>query len=147
MTPRFKIRPAQESDIEFLFQLTKVALGPYIVKTWGEFDDLYQRTRFDEVTSVEDHKIIEISGESIGCICALERQHELHIVRLYLLPEYHGRGIGTRVMEELLSNAKQRGVPARLRVLKVNPARNLYERLGFYIIDETETHYEMLYDA
>lgn len=147
VTSDFTIRPAHESDIEFLFQLLKAALGPYIAETWGEFDDVYQRTRFDGVTRVEDHKIVEISGESIGCICALEREHELRIVRVFILPEYQGQGIGTRIVEDLLSSARQRGVPTRLRVLKVNPARRLYERLGFDIIDETDTHYEMAYNV
>ena len=30
-----------------------------------------------------------------------------------------------------------------ITVLKVNPARRLYERLGFAIVGETETHYLM----
>lgn len=28
-------------------------------------------------------------------------------------------------------------------VMKVNPARELYERLGFEIVEETATHYRM----
>jgi ribosomal protein S18 acetylase RimI-like enzyme len=41
------------------------------------------------------------------------------------------------VMEE----ARARGVPVRLRVLKVNArARAFYERLGFVQTGETETH-------
>lgn len=147
MTPCFTVRPAEESDIEFVFHLMKVALGPHIIQTWDEFDDVSQRARFDKVTRVEDHKIVEASGKPIGCICALEREHELHIVRIFLVPEYQRRGIGTRIVADLLLSARKRGVPARLRVLKVNPARRLYERLGFDIIDETETDYEMRYDA
>jgi len=37
-------------------------------------------------------------------------------------------------------------LPAGLRVLKVNVgARRLYQRLGFVIVGETETHYDMRY--
>ncbi len=46
-------------------------------------------------------------------------------------------------MKQLLASADSRGVPVRLRVLKVNPARRLWERLGFRVARETETHYEM----
>ena len=147
MVPRFIIRPAENSDIEFVFHLMKVALGPHIVATWGEFDEAAQRARFDRVTRVGDHKIVEVAGTPIGCICALDKEHELHIVRIFLLPEHQNRGIGTRIIEDLLASAKVKGVPARLRVLKANPACRLYERLGFRIIDETETDYEMRFDA
>jgi ribosomal protein S18 acetylase RimI-like enzyme len=34
-------------------------------------------------------------------------------------------------------------LPVSLRVLKINPARQLYLRLGFSVIGETETHYWM----
>ena len=34
-------------------------------------------------------------------------------------------------------------LPLELQVLKVNPAKGLYERLGLAVIDETKTHYLM----
>ena len=34
-------------------------------------------------------------------------------------------------------------MPVELQVLKVNPARRLYGRLGFQVTGETETHYLM----
>jgi ribosomal protein S18 acetylase RimI-like enzyme len=30
-----------------------------------------------------------------------------------------------------------------LTILKVNPARRLYERLGFTVVGETETHFRL----
>ena len=39
--------------------------------------------------------------------------------------------------------AKQRGLPVRLRVLHRNRARHLYERHGFEGVGETETHWLM----
>jgi ribosomal protein S18 acetylase RimI-like enzyme len=33
-----------------------------------------------------------------------------------------------------------------LQVLKVNPARRLYERLGFRVTGETPTHFLMLHE-
>lgn len=47
-------------------------------------------------------------------------------------------------MSELFREADRSDKPVRLRVLKVNPARRLYQRLGFRIVDEDETHYTML---
>jgi ribosomal protein S18 acetylase RimI-like enzyme len=35
-------------------------------------------------------------------------------------------------------------MPVRLRVLRTNPARELYERLGFRIYGTTETHHLMI---
>ena len=42
-----------------------------------------------------------------------------------------------------IEEADERGVPIRLQVLKVNPASDLYERLGFRKIEVTETHIRM----
>jgi ribosomal protein S18 acetylase RimI-like enzyme len=46
-------------------------------------------------------------------------------------------------MLELFSESNLTRQPIRLFVLKVNPARRLYERLGFQVLEETETHYVM----
>ena len=45
--------------------------------------------------------------------------------------------------EQVLHEAAMRGLPTRLHVLKINPASVLYRRLGFSLVEETETHYIM----
>lgn len=138
------LRPAREADLEFLFDLLRVALGPYIAQTWGEFNESEQRKLFDERTRVPDHQIVMLDAQSAGCISTREEETELRILRVFLLPEFQGKGLGTQIVVDLLASADSRGVPVRLRVLKVNPARRLWERLGFRVTAETETHYEML---
>lgn len=56
-----------------------------------------------------------------------------------LLPEARSQGIGTRLMERLISAAQDEGYPGiSLSVSCQNPARRLYERLGFRIVSEDE---------
>lgn len=47
------------------------------------------------------------------------------------LPEFRGRGIGSRVMERLLDSARERFAGISLSVTGSNPARRWYERMGF----------------
>ena len=47
------------------------------------------------------------------------------------------------MIQGLLDEGRTRGVPVELQVIKVNPARGLYERLGFVVAGESETHWEM----
>ncbi|MHC4780253.1 MAG: N-acetyltransferase [Planctomycetota bacterium] len=44
---------------------------------------------------------------------------------------------------DLQERAREEHLPVRLQVLKVNPARHLYERLGFRCCCETKTHLRM----
>jgi ribosomal protein S18 acetylase RimI-like enzyme len=50
---------------------------------------------------------------------------------LALLPEYRNRGWGTRMIETVISLAKERFPGLSLSVVESSPARRLYERLGF----------------
>ncbi|MEE9280835.1 MAG: GNAT family N-acetyltransferase [Myxococcota bacterium] len=43
----------------------------------------------------------------------------------------------------VLARGARRGVPVTLKVLRVNPARELYERLGFSVTGETREHFQM----
>jgi len=58
-----------------------------------------------------------------------------------LQAEFRGAGIGTRLLRALLDEARARGVAAvSLSVQDANPARRLYERLGFVPVrDDGET--------
>jgi len=57
--------------------------------------------------------------------------------RVWLLFEYHGRGLGYRIIQELLAFARARGYRLiRLETDRDDQSRayNLYKRLGFYEI-------------
>jgi ribosomal protein S18 acetylase RimI-like enzyme len=57
-----------------------------------------------------------------------------------------GRGLGGAIVRSIVEDATRRRSPVRLQVLRPNPARRLYERLGFRVVGETVTHVEMLHE-
>ncbi len=140
-------RPATDADLELMYRILRASLGPYIEQTRGKWEDAAQRKRFNEVTRAADHSIVELAGEPIGCLCLKQSDAEIRLVRLFILPEFQRKGIGTGILEEILESADKLRLPVSLRVLRVNPARRLYERHGFVIAAENETHYTMIRPA
>ena len=62
-----------------------------------------------------------------------------------LYKEYRGRGIGTRMMNEMLALLKEKGYKkASLAVQKANYAARMYETVGFKTVDENEEEYIMV---
>lgn len=54
------------------------------------------------------------------------------------LPDYRGKGIGTRLLERLFAAAKEQYSAISLSVWPANPAFRLYQRLGFVVVKEKE---------
>ena len=62
-----------------------------------------------------------------------------------LLPDFRNKGIGTRLMREMLSLLKECGYKqASLAVQKANYAVRMYKEVGFEIIDENEEEFIMV---
>lgn len=72
-------------------------------------------------------------GASLAGALAYETwPHEIEICRLMVHPDHFRRGVGTRLIEEVVGKA--RGLPVRVSTGADNaPAIRLYERLGFAI--------------
>lgn len=136
------LRPAKPEDAEFLYYLLKAAMQQYVAQTYG-WDELWQQAHFQKNFDPARQQVIVLEGQDIGVIAVERKETEIFLAKIYLLPEYQNRGIGTRLIEALLREAFGQNLPVRLRVLKVNPARRLYERLGFKVIEEADTHYLM----
>jgi ribosomal protein S18 acetylase RimI-like enzyme len=47
------------------------------------------------------------------------------------MPEARNLGIGGALIAEVIEQGRSAGVPVGIHVEKLNPARRLYERLGF----------------
>lgn len=122
-------------------------MRPHVERAFGVWDEAAQRTRFDETTDPAAHEIVALDGRPVGCQWVREHPDALELVRLYLLPEVQGKGIGTGLVRRLCERAARSGRVVRLRVFRVNPARDLYLRLGFGVVGETETHLLMEHPA
>jgi GNAT superfamily N-acetyltransferase len=133
------LRPATQADGAFLFDLLKAALGPYVAQTWG-WDEDWQRDHFWSRFTPEGAQIVVFHGRDVGVFRVAEDEDAILLSQIFLLPEVQGRGIGTALIRSLLDRAFAQDLPVRLRVLRINPARRLYERLGFVAVGETETH-------
>lgn len=63
-----------------------------------------------------------------------------------MLKEYRHCGIGTKLMEKMLSELKKRGYKqASLSVQKLNYAAEMYKKIGFEVVDENDEEYIMVY--
>lgn len=134
-----RLRPITEADYDFLWRLHNAALKRYVEETWG-WDEEWQASDFCEKFDPNAGSIINVDSVDAGFWWVAERDDEIVLVSIRLLPEFQRRGIGTRLIRSLTENSDR---PVRLKVLKVNPARQLYERLGFSITRDLDTHYEM----
>ena len=143
MFQSIEYRPAEESDIDFLYALHVATMKEYVAKTWG-WDDAFQETVFRKNYVPAQIQIIQYDGKDIGMLSVEERTDNVFLRAIEIHPEYQGKGIGTAIINMILAAGIQKGKPIRLQVLKVNPAKRLYDRLEFSVIEETATHYIML---
>ncbi len=62
-----------------------------------------------------------------------------------LYKEYRGRGIGTRLMKDMLALLREKGYErVSLAVQKANYAVLMYEKVGFRIVEENEEEFIMV---
>ncbi|HEX8216822.1 MAG TPA: GNAT family N-acetyltransferase [Allosphingosinicella sp.] len=80
--------------------------------------------------------VIERGGEGIGRLYLLEGAAELRIVDIALIPEARRAGLGEAILRDVCEDVASRGKIVTIHVEKFNPARRLYERLGFVPVEE-----------
>lgn len=88
-------------------------------------------------------QIITWGCQSIGLMKLARDAPDWHLIQIQLDPAAQGQGIGGALLAGVIAEAKAAGVSLRLGVLRANPARRLYERLGFRTVNEGPHEYEM----
>ena len=77
-------------------------------------------------------------GADVGWIQQRQERNAIFLGSIYILPAMQRKGIGTQVIRGLLDQAEKKALAMTLAVMKVNPAFNLYERLGFRTTHEDD---------
>ena len=97
--------------------------------------------------------VAEVDDKAIGAVWTRIMNDYGHVddetpsFAISLYKEYRSRGIGTRMMREMLKLLREQGYKkASLAVQKANYAVSMYETVGFRIIDENEEELIMVCD-
>ncbi|MEH1905586.1 MAG: GNAT family N-acetyltransferase [Nostoc sp.] len=139
------LRHISEADFDFIDQVTKAAMQTYVELTWGNWVNEEQRSPTYDSIDLSTHQIIQFDSQDVGCLAVERHSSYVQLTKLYLLPNFQRRGIGTFVIRQLIAEAKERKTPLRLRVLAVNPAHRLYQREGFVVQAQTQERIYMEY--
>ena len=75
--------------------------------------------------------VIEVDGDRAGRLYVHRGPRDIRIMDIALAPAYRGRGIGTGLLRALIAEAQANARTLSIHVETNNPARRLYERLGF----------------
>lgn len=125
------LRSALASDAEFVNWLTRTVMDDYVRNTWDspeEHSKYFQKNSFD----IQTTKIIQVNGNDIGRLSVVEEPDDsVWIDNIHLIPEVQGMGVGQALLQALVEQCRKQGKCVKLQLLKVNPARRLYERVGF----------------
>jgi ribosomal protein S18 acetylase RimI-like enzyme len=87
--------------------------------------------------------IILADGSPVGRVVIDRSPQELHVADIVVLAAHRSRGIGRRVMKDLMAEAAATGKPVRLQVLKQSRAIAFYQCLGFSRTGGTEIYDQM----
>ncbi len=92
---------------------------------------------------IKDYCNIIVDNKIVGCLLLTNTDDRILLDEIYLEEEYRNKGIGTDIIKEVINN---NGI-IYLWVYKENvKAISLYKKLGFSVIEETESRYYMKYD-
>jgi ribosomal protein S18 acetylase RimI-like enzyme len=131
------LRVYQVRDFDFARRLYFETMRWAIERIFG-WDQGHQEASFNAWFKPDEVSIIMADGEDVGWIQQHLDDGVIFLGSIYGKPGEQGRGIGTRVLQDLLGLARQRSQAVTLAVMKINPAFALYKRLGFRITHEDE---------
>jgi GNAT superfamily N-acetyltransferase len=99
----------------------------------GRFDPDRARAHFVAGFVPADMRLIHVRDRFAGCVSLGADAGGLELAHFYLHPDFQGRGLGSAVLDMLLTGTDAADVTVRLAVLRQSPARRFYERRGFVL--------------
>ncbi len=134
-------RKAMAADVAPLIALRETVLAGYLRASGADASPPALLARVLE--GIGDADIFERDGRVVG-VLKLDRSGADWLVdQIQLAPELQGQGLGGRLIEAFVAEAHAAGHDVVLQVLKANPARRLYERLGFVVEAEDACEFHM----
>jgi ribosomal protein S18 acetylase RimI-like enzyme len=152
MSDSIRLRPRSEADRPFLATLyASTRVAELAITDWTDEQKVTflnwqfnaQTIHYDEYYGEADFLIVEKDGVPIGRLYVDRAPMQIEIIDIALLPQFRGSGLGTRLLRDILREGQESGRPVKIYVETFNPARHLYDRLGFQHVDTNGVYHLM----
>jgi len=136
-----EVRPVRDADLDFLRRVYASAREDELAQAthWsdeqkreflnGQFE--LQHRHYVENYPGARLGVITIDGRDVGRLYVDRWDDEIRLMDIALLPEFRNRGIGRSLVQELVDEATRTKKLLSCYVEASNPAKRLYDRLGF----------------
>ena len=140
----YKLLKSSSNDINRLIEYKKRTIYEYAKDLSAEEINKINRYITREVPKlINVYCNIMVDNKIIGCLLLTNKDDGKLLDEIYLEKVYRNKGIGTEIIRDILSNNDI----VYLWVYKKNDkAISLYRKLGFNVIEETESRYYMKYN-
>jgi GNAT superfamily N-acetyltransferase len=139
------LRPVREQDRQFLLELYSASRAEELEHvSWSE----WQKRTFLHQQFTAQHRyfqeqfldacfyVVEEDRASIGRFYLVRWPQEIRVLDLTIDPKHRGRGIGSRLITGLCSDADAARKPVRIHLEVYNVSRHLYAKLGFSEVED-----------
>ena len=140
-----RYRPMIDDDLGFMAQLYASTRAEELAGTgWPEEAKAAflqqqheaQHRHYMSHNPAAEWLVIERGKERIGRLYLREDPTRFHIIDIALVSHSRGQGIGEAILRDILGQARDVGKAVSIHVEKFNPARRLYERIGFVPVED-----------
>jgi ribosomal protein S18 acetylase RimI-like enzyme len=149
-------RPVRADDHEFLAALyastrtEEMKFVPWPEEQKAQFLAMQFHAQTEHYVDQYDASgffVIEEDGRLVGRLYRELQDNDIHLIDIALIPEMRGSGLGTILLQEILDEAKAAGYTVSIYVEHFNPAKRLYDRLGFKEIGQNGVYHLMKWEA
>jgi GNAT superfamily N-acetyltransferase len=139
-----RLRPSLDHDFDYCRRIYFSEMN-WIIQELG-LDRIAQETSFRKHWNSTQVRVVVLDRTDVGWVQTIRQDDQLFVAQMFVDSRFQRQGIGTEVMKRLIREATALNLAVRLNVVRINPARRLYERLGFRVTHEDERKFYMKRD-
>ncbi len=137
---KIRLRPINNDDYNFLYKIyCSTRIDEMMIAQWPEYErEEFLRSQFQlqHTQYLSNNKnatfnIILLDDVLVGRIYMDRKETEIRIIDIALLKEFRNKGIGTKILNDIIEESEKSKTPISLYVDNNSLAKNWYERHGF----------------
>jgi ribosomal protein S18 acetylase RimI-like enzyme len=147
-------RLAKTEDAPFLYEVySSTRMDEVSAWGWEEHDRnaflsiqwIMQKNSYQLQFPDAENLIISYEGLNAGRLMLYRTTEKIHLIDISLLPSFRNHGVGSSLLKTLQHEALMKQQIIELHVTPHNPARRLYERLGFQLHESLDFYWKMVW--